>query len=81
MTDQFRTNALTVLGAAGYLVFLILVLLDVTGYSVEWKLIVMVLLTSSSLLSIDFGLDIFPVQFSRQTNRSDEDRPKNEDGR
>lgn len=58
--NDVRKNALTVAGVIGYLAFLILVGLNgLAWYAVPEQWLFAVLLSSSSLLGVDFGLDVF----------------------
>lgn len=62
--DNFRTNTLTVLGAVGFVVFFALAVARGLGHPVSWELLGTVFSASSGLLSLEFGLDTFPVQVS-----------------
>lgn len=55
----FRRKILTVMGAIGYLVALLLIVIDVLpAYDVPLQSIFIVLGTSSVLLGVDFGIDV-----------------------
>lgn len=71
MTDKFRQTTLTVLGAIGYLAFLAAAAAKTAGYPVTWELIGVILLTSSAMLGVDFGLDIIPAWASHRSNAHD----------
>lgn len=75
-TDRIRTTTLTLLGALGYLAFLALVALKALGEPVSWQLLGVVLLTSSGLLGVDFGLDVFSLLGRPPRNA---ENPRNED--
>lgn len=85
MDDQeFRQRTLTLLGAVGYLVALALMVVDIMPeFSVPLRTIFIVLLTSSALLGVDYGIDVFNL-LSHETDRPhkpDSDRPvDNPDG-
>lgn len=49
-----------ILGAIGYLSFLAAAAAKIMGLPVEWELLGLILLTTSALLGVDFGLDVFP---------------------
>lgn len=65
MTD-FRQNVLTIAGVIGYVGFLVLVgLSGHEAFVIPDQWLFAILLSSSSLLGVDFGLDVF----GRGTNR------------
>lgn len=70
MADRFRQNTLTVLGAIGYVAFLGAAAAKTAGYPVTWELIGVILLTSSAMLGVDFGLDVIPAWADRGTGNS-----------
>lgn len=74
MADRFRQTTLTVLGAIGYLAFLLAAAGKSMGYPVTWELIGVILLTSSAMLGVDFGLDIIPAWVDRGPNAREEKR-------
>lgn len=55
-----RTTTLMILGAIGYLAFLAAAAAKIMGFDVPWELLGLILLTSSGLLGVDFGFDVFP---------------------
>lgn len=60
--DDFRRRVLTILGAIGYMVALLMMLVDILpAYEVGLQSIFIVLATSSALLGVDFGIDVFGV--------------------
>lgn len=69
MTDtDFRARVLTLLGAVGYLVALLMMLINILPtYTVPTESILLTLATSSALLGIDYGIDIFKILPARQT--------------
>lgn len=75
MTDsQFRSNVLTICGALGYLAFIAAGFLRITGYPVSWHFIGLLLLTSSVLMGVDFGQDVFAIQITTQNSDREEDK-------
>ncbi len=78
--QQFRQRTLTILGSVGYLTALALMIVDIMPeVSVPLRTIFIVLLTSSALLGVDYGIDVFDL-LSHETNRPhkpDSDRPVN----
>lgn len=54
-----------VLGAIGYLAFLAAVAAKIMGLPVDWEILGLILLTTSALLGVDFGLDVFPFSNNR----------------
>lgn len=71
--DDIRQNTLTVAGVVGYMAFLALLGLNgLEWYAIDERWLFVVLLTSSSLLGVDFGLDVF--------GRSGSHRPKKPNG-
>lgn len=71
MSDKFRQTTLTVLGAIGYLAFLIAAGAKSAGYPVTWEVIGVILLTSSAMLGVDFGLDIIPAWANQGSRNAD----------
>lgn len=71
MSDKLRQTTLTVLGAVGYLAFLAAAAGKSMGYPVTWELIGVILLTSSAMLGVDFGLDVIPKWVDRGPNTRD----------
>lgn len=71
MSDKLRQTTLTVLGAIGYIAFLLAAAGKSMGYPVTWELIGVILLTSSAMLGVDFGLDIIPAWASHRSDARD----------
>lgn len=76
MADKFRQTTLTVLGAVGYLAFLIAAGAKSAGYPVTWELIGVILLTSSAMLGVDFGLDVIPAWVDRGSQNARDNEKK-----
>lgn len=74
MADKFRQTTLTVLGAIGYLAFLAAAAAKSAGYPVTWELIGVILLTSSAMLGVDFGLDIIPAWANQRPGDAHDNR-------
>lgn len=79
----FRRKILTVMGAIGYLVALLLIVIDVLpAYDVPLQSIFIVLGTSSVLLGVDFGIDVLGASDSRPIKPSSDtaiERPQQHD--
>lgn len=66
--NEFRTKTLTIMGAFGYLVAVLLLAADtLPTVSVSLQSIFIILGTSSALLGVDFGIDIFGTGQREQT--------------
>lgn len=76
MSDKFRQTTLTVLGAVGYVAFLLAAGAKSAGYPVTWELIGVILLTSSAFLGVDFGLDVIPAWVDRTPDNSRDKRER-----
>ena len=50
-----------ILGAVGYIAFLAAAAAKIMGLEVPWELLGLILLTSSAMLGVDFGSDVFPM--------------------
>lgn len=74
MSEKFRQTTLTVLGALGYIAFLIAAAAKTAGYPVTWQLIGVILLTSSAMLGVDFGLDIIPAWSTQRSGDAHDNR-------
>lgn len=72
--SQFRSNVLTICGALGYLAFIAATFMKITGFPVSWHLIGLLLLTSSALLGVDFGRDVFAIQITTTTDDEEADK-------
>lgn len=70
MSDKFRETTLTVLGAIGYIAFLLAAAAKTAGYPVTWELIGVILLTSSAMLGVDFGLDVLPAWSNQRSGNA-----------
>jgi hypothetical protein len=78
MADRFRQTTLTVLGAIGYVAFLGAAAAKTLGYPVTWEIIGVILLTSSALLGVDFGLDVIPRFVQNRDVRTGRDKQTDE---
>lgn len=65
-SGAFRSNVLTICGALGYVAFLAGGLLKAMGHPVSLHLLGLFLFTSSVLLGVDFGRDVFAIQIMTQ---------------
>lgn len=71
-SGDFRSNVLTICGAIGYVVFLAAGLLKILGEPVSLQLLLLFLFTSSALLGVDFGRDVFNIQITTRSESTDE---------
>lgn len=81
MSNTFRANTLTVIGAIGYLVaFAIVIIETLAGDPIPVRAVALVLLASAAALGVDFALDFAPIQISTRPDSPEDERQKGEGG-